>query len=96
VRDERQHPRDIDTARGHAAALVSLIDALGTAVDAEVIERAALVPLEPEAMLAAFNLGCLVLMNLDALTAILTGSCSKERIAMFANLGPSTTPRAGG
>ena len=86
---------DNDAARGRAAALVSLIDLLGETVDAEVVQRAAFVPLAPEAMAAAFNLGCLVLMNLDALTAILRGSCSKERIAMFANLGPSTTPRAG-
>jgi hypothetical protein len=72
-----------------------MIDALGTAVDAEVIERAALVPLSPEAVQAVFNLGCLALMNMDALTAILMGSCSQERIAMFAHLWPSATPGAG-
>jgi hypothetical protein len=84
----------LDAARGRAAALVSLLDLLGEAVDAEVIQRAAFVPRSPEAAQAAFNLGCVVLMNMDALTAILSGSCSKERIAMFANLW-STTPRAG-
>jgi len=86
---------DIDTARGRAAALVALIDALGADVDAEVIERAALVPLTDQAAQAAFNLGCGILMQMDTLTAILTGFCSQERIAMFANLGPSATPGAG-
>ena len=38
-----------DGARARAGDLVSLIDALGTAVDAEVIERASLVLLSPEA-----------------------------------------------
>jgi len=51
---------DNDAARGRAAALVSLIDLLGETVDAEVVQRAAFVPLAPEAMAAAFNLGCLV------------------------------------
>jgi hypothetical protein len=83
---------DIDTARGRAAALVALIDALGAGVDAEVIERAALVPLTDQAAQAAFNLGCGILMQMDTLTAILMGACS-ERIAMFASLGPSA-PKA--
>jgi hypothetical protein len=34
-------------------------------------------------------------MNVDALTAILAGCCSEERIAMFANLGPMmSAPKA--
>jgi hypothetical protein len=64
-------------------------------VVAEVIHAASLVSLTDQAAQAVFNLGCVVLMNLDALTAILTGSCSQERIAMFADLGPSATPGAG-
>jgi hypothetical protein len=76
-----------DGARARAGDLVAMMDALGTAVDAEDIERAALVPLSPEAVQAVFNLGCLALMNMDTITAILAGCCSEERIAMFANLG---------
>lgn len=78
----------IETAKVRAGDLIALIDTLGTAVDAEDIERAALVPLSPEAVQAVFTLGCLALMNLDTLTAILAGCCSEERIAMFARLGP--------
>jgi len=83
-----------DGARARAGDLVAMIDALGADVGVEDIQRAALMELTPEATQAVFNLGCLALMNMDALTAILSGSCSKERIAMFANLW-STTPRAG-
>jgi hypothetical protein len=80
--------RQLDEARARAGDLVSLLDILGEAVDADVIERAALVPLSPEAVQAVFNLGCLALMNMDTITAILAGCCSEERIAMFASLGP--------
>ncbi len=84
-----------DEARARAGDLVAMIDALGADVGVEDIQRAALIELTPEATQAVFNLRSLVLMNLDALTAILMGSCSQERIAMFAHLWPSATPGAG-
>jgi hypothetical protein len=80
--------RQLDEARARAGDLVSLLDILGEAVDGEMIQRAALVPLSPTATQAVFDLGCLALINMDALTAILAGCCSEERIAMFASLGP--------
>jgi hypothetical protein len=81
--------KNVDDARVRAGALVGLIDLLGQGVVAEDIERASLVPLTDQAVQAAFNVACALLMNLDCLTAILGGCCPEERIAFFASLVPS-------
>jgi hypothetical protein len=69
-----------------ASALVSLVDALGTSVDADDIQAAALVPLSPAGVQAALNISSMILMNMDSLAAVLAGSCPEDLLAVFANV----------
>jgi hypothetical protein len=82
----------LECAWARCGALVQLIDARGMDVGAEDVQRAALVPLTDQAAQAAWNLAVRVLVDMDALTAVLAGYCPKDLVAMFANW-PST-PKA--
>ena len=82
-----------DEARARAGDLVALLDLLGH-VTAEDIQRAALVPMSPAAMQAVLNLGHMIGMHHDALTAILAGRCPAEWIATFSNVAwPMSAPK---
>ena len=84
----------LDEARARAGDLVALLDLLGQDVTAEDIQRAALVPMSPEAVQAVLNLGHMIGMHHDALAAVLNGRCPAEWIAMFANVVWPSTPKA--
>jgi hypothetical protein len=84
----------LECARSRGSALVALIDTLGVDVDAEAIQRAALIALSPAGVQATFNVAVLALIQMDTLAAILAGCCDEGRIAMLANMSwPESTPK---
>jgi hypothetical protein len=90
---DRFREERLDEARARAGDLVALLDLLGQDVTAEDIQRAALVPMSPAAMQAVLNLGHMIGMHHDALTAILAGRCPAEWIATFSNVAwPMSAP----